>query len=168
MPSSRAFFIPVTATVAVLGVGLATAFFLPLPEERIFNELSKVQVGPVKWENVSAKTAVAELNARVEKANRSRYRVILAERQEPYHDIKLSLDIEAPIPATECARYIADLSGSGVFATSEGLVIDGYHQGQRYDEPSWRRNLRFWVTTGVPNYFRKKPEPSVSDPFASP
>ncbi|RBP39584.1 hypothetical protein DES53_10911 [Roseimicrobium gellanilyticum] len=168
MPSSRALFIPVTATVAGLTAGFTMAFLVPLPEERIFNELSKVQVGPVKWENVSAKAAVAELNAQVEKANRSAYRVKLAERQEPYHDITLSLEFQNSIPATECARYIAELSGSGVFATPDGLVIDDYDHGHRYGESSWRRSIRSWVTNGLPNYFRKKPEPSVSDPFAAP
>jgi hypothetical protein len=168
MPNSRGFLIPVTAAVAGLTVGFTMAFLVPLPEERIFNELSKVQVGPVKWDNVSARTAVAELNAQVAKANRSQYRVFLAERQEPYHDITLSLEFQDPIPATECARYIAELSGSGIFATSDGLVIDGFSEGHRYGESSWRRSLRFWVTTDLPNYFRKKPEPSVTDPFAAP
>ncbi|HSI64454.1 MAG TPA: hypothetical protein VLE43_15100 [Candidatus Saccharimonadia bacterium] len=168
MPPSKALFIPVTAMVAGLTVGFTMAFLVPLPEERIFNELSKVQVGPVKWDNVSAKTAVAELNAQVEKVNRNHYRVYLAERQEPYHDITLSLEFREPISAAECAQYIAELSGSGVFATSDGLVIDGFSEGYRYGESSWRRSLRSWVTTGVPNYFRKKVEPSVSDPFAAP
>jgi hypothetical protein len=169
MPStSRAPFIPVTATVAGLTVGFAMAFLVPLPEERIFNELSKVQVGPVKWENVSARTAVAELNAQVEKANKSLYRVKLAERQEPYHDITLSLELDHPISATECAKYIAELSGSGVFATTDGLVIDNFAHGPRYGESSWRKSFRSWVITDVPGYFRKKPEPLVSDPFAAP
>lgn len=168
MPASKALFIPVTASVAGLTVGFTMAFLVPLPEERIFNEFSKVQVGPVKWDNVSAKTAVAELNAQVEKANRNHYRVFLAERQEPYHDITISLEFQDPIPATECARYIAELSGSGVYATPNGLVIDDYDHGHRYGDSSWRSTLRSWVTTGLPNYFRKKPEPSVSDPFATP
>jgi hypothetical protein len=168
MPASKALFIPVTAMVAGLTVGFTMAFLVPLPEERIFNELSKVQVGPVKWENVSAKTAVAELNAQLEKANRSPYRVVLAEREEPYHDITLSVEFRDSIPATECARYIAELSGSGVFATADGLVIDDYSHGHRYVGASWRRAIRSWVTTGLPSYFQKKPDPSVSDPFASP
>lgn len=168
MPANKALFIPVTAAVAGLIVGFAMAFLVPLPDERIFNELSKVQVGPVKWDNVSARTAVAELNAQVEKANRNHYRVFLAERQEPYHDITLSLEFREPISATECAQYIAELSGSGVFATPEGLVIDDYDHGHRYGDSSWRRTLRSWVSTGLPSYFRKKPEPSVSDPFATP
>jgi hypothetical protein len=168
MPTSRPLFIPVTAAVAGLTVGFTMAFLVPLPEERIFNELSKVQVGPVKWDNVSAKTAVAELNAHVEQANRNHYRVFLAERQEPYHDITLSLEFREPISATECAQYIAELSGSGVFATPEGLVIDDYSHGHRYGDSSWRRTLRSWISTGLPSYFRKKPEPSVSDPFAAP
>jgi hypothetical protein len=168
MPASKALFIPVTAMVAGLTVGFTMAFMVPLPEERIFNELSKVQVGPVKWDNVSAKTAVAELNAQVERANRNHYRVFLAQRQEPYHDITLSLEFREPISATECAKYIAELSGSGVFATADGLVIDDYSHGHRYAGASWRRAFRSWVTTGLPTYFQKKPEPSVSDPFATP
>ncbi|HSI64455.1 MAG TPA: hypothetical protein VLE43_15105 [Candidatus Saccharimonadia bacterium] len=158
------FLLPVFSAVTLLIVSLAVVIFLPLPEERAFNELSRIKIKSIRWKGLMPRDAVSELNAEIEKSSRTHYRFFLAE--DAQNDTPLSFEFD-DIPATECAQYIAERSGpNSTFGTADGIVIDHPHRGDRYYEPSWRRDFRYWVKYTLPDRWDRWRHPPGPDPFA--
>jgi hypothetical protein len=78
MAGGRKFPIVTLAVMVLLltGTGLAWLVWLPLPEERVQNDLSEIRVRPIGVVRVSA--LVDHLNAEIENSGKTSYRVFLA------------------------------------------------------------------------------------------
>ena len=162
MAKKKTLLIPVIAAVGLLVVGVTLVFFVPLPEERAFNELSKIHIAKIHWNGVSPRAAVAELNAEIQKRSDTRYRFILSE--DARSDVPVFLELN-DVLAVECAEYLGQESGNTHYLTSHGYVIDGFGKESTYYKPSWRRQLRHWTTSTVPRYWRRLRGQPSGDPF---
>jgi hypothetical protein len=69
----------VFACLTLLVLGFALVAFLPSPEERAFNELLQVEIESIRWNGITPREAVAEVNAEIQKVSDTRYRLILSE-----------------------------------------------------------------------------------------
>jgi hypothetical protein len=143
MARGGGFSLPVAAicVVVLLAVGLTLLILLPLPDQRGYTELSKLRVNSLYWSAVPLRTVVADVNAEILKKGETRYRLFLPEKFDPNDERKVSFQLDADTPVTECAYYIAELSSMRLYSTPKGVVIDSLHQDHR----SWRRKFRDWV-----------------------
>ncbi|MEZ0276640.1 MAG: hypothetical protein ACAH88_17140 [Roseimicrobium sp.] len=186
MGKKKGFFLPAIAALAVLVAGLALVVFLPLPEERAWwghVELSRIKIKSVRWENITPRKAVEELNQEIQKAGCTRYRLILAEgANDPVFLTEEVLEGD-DIPLTEVVRYVVELTGNRTFLSPKGIVIERldidpkeaeelYPFADAHEVPSWRRNLREWVESKLPWRLPRWFEPEAlseyysQDPFA--
>lgn len=162
MAKRKKYFLPMTSVLAMLIACLALTVLLPLPEERAFNQLLQVEIKSIRWNGITPREAVAELNAEVEKVSDTRYRFFLSESARS--DIPVYLELNHVL-AVECAKYLGQESGNRHYLTSDGYVIDGFGKESTYDKPSWRRFLRHWATSRVPSYWRRLRGQPTDDPF---
>lgn len=131
--------LPGAAAFGILTVGASLLFLLPLPEERAPDELSTGILAKFQVSQALPEAAIAELNREIEKTGRTRYRIFWA--NELPNEVHVSLDLKG-IPVTECAAYIADLTGvHRRYGTAEGIVIDHVHNGGRYIQPSMAQEV---------------------------
>lgn len=167
MGKKKGLFLSAIAALVVLVVGFAVVVFLPLPEERAFNELSKIQIGPVKFWGASLKEAVAEMNAHIQKKSPTEYRFHLAESPQVRPRAAVTFEVADSIPLTKCAEYVADCTGLIMHATRDGIVFDHHQSAIQHYQPSWRRSLREWFRYELPNYwYQRHTGPPSADPFA--
>lgn len=142
MASKRQLLIPVSSMLALLLLVVALILFLPLPEERGFRELSKVQIGPIHWDGVSVGPAADEINARILKASDNQFRVFvdpsIASRPD---DLKVTLHFDESVSAAQCTRFLAELSGYYAHSTKEGVLLSPSRHGPK----SWRKDVREWL-----------------------
>ncbi|RBP39582.1 hypothetical protein DES53_1099 [Roseimicrobium gellanilyticum] len=165
MVKKKGFPFPATSAVATLFLLLAWAVFLPLPEDRVFDELLRVEIKSIRWNGVTPREAVAELNAEIQKVSDTRFRFFVAE--DARSDIPVHLELNRVL-AVECAEYLGQESGNRHYLTSRGYVIDNFGKERTYDQSSWRRFLHGWIRHSIPQYWRKlcgQPEP---DPIWGP
>jgi hypothetical protein len=161
MAKKKGLLLPALAAVALLAVGLALVVFLPLPEERAYNELYAINIKSIRWNGLTPREAVAELNAEIQKNSGTRYRVILAEDAQMNYPISLELNI---ISAAESAEYLGEESGNFRYITPQGMVIDRGGKESLYYKPSWRGDLRRWIKYKAPEYWKRLRGQPTSDP----
>lgn len=167
MTTKKGVLLSVFAGITVLVVGLALVVFLPLPEERAFNELSKIQIGPLKFWGASLKEAVAEMNAQIQKKSPTEYRFHLVESPLVRPEAAVTFEVADSIPLTKCAEHVADCAGLMMHGTRDGVVFDHHQSTIQHYQPSWRRSIREWFGYELPNYwYRRHTGPPTADPFA--
>ncbi|MEZ0276641.1 MAG: hypothetical protein ACAH88_17145 [Roseimicrobium sp.] len=164
MAKKTGFFLPAISAVVLLGVALALALVLPLPEDVAFKELSEIEIAAIAVTEVTPQAAVDELNAQIQETSRTRYRIFLAPSANRSGTVSFDF---GGIPVTECAVYIAELSGNKVASTPEGVVIDHIRVADRHHLQTWRSKLQHWVLFRLPAAWQRWIEPDrVDDPFA--
>jgi hypothetical protein len=143
----RGILIPAVSAVALPALGLALAIFLPLPEERAFNELSKISIKSIHSEAFTPRKAVEVLNEEIQKQSRISYRFVLAETA---NDNTYTFGEQIDIPVTEYAGYVADITDNRAYKTPQGIVFDQRGKEEFYYKPSWRRDIRDWIKYILP------------------
>jgi hypothetical protein len=144
-------FSPISAlaslTLVLLAVALALIVWLPFPEARGADVLSRVMVGPFQWEKASLEFAVTDLNNEIVKAGESRFRIHLP--TGVHSSWPLSVNLSEKVSAAECSEYISELCGLERYSRSDGIVID--HERREYR--SWRRKFRDWLLRDENRHF---------------
>lgn len=170
----KSFHVPAIAMACLLG-GFALVCAVPMPEEQVWATFNKIDVGPFDWKGgTTAREAWDELNEDLRKQGCTKYSIVLAkgvltldpedaasfkafdgeELQAP-GDVAISLKLDKAIPATECIRCVAELSGCYFRPTREGILIYSIQNGPPPDPPSWRREFRNWLRFEVPRIWRR-------------
>jgi hypothetical protein len=60
-------------------------------------------------------------------------------------DVAITLKLHRAIPASECVRYIAELSGCRYKTHSKGILVYSLRHAPPPDPPAWREELRGWA-----------------------
>jgi hypothetical protein len=172
MAGGRKFPIVTLAVMVLLltGTGLAWLVWLPLPEERVQNDLSEIRVRPIGVVRVSA--LVDHLNAEIENSGKTSYRVFLAKEQRQKLDTYDLFVDSGGGTAFECIKRIKWFTELPTYYTAEGIVFDVAGRQGLYPRqyPLWRKTVRDWIKCEMPAYPRRlwEPRPVPVDPFAPP
>ncbi|QIF05474.1 hypothetical protein [Roseimicrobium sp. ORNL1] len=163
--------VAIAAVTLAVVVTFAVLIWMPLPEERSFLKLAKVNIGPISLSGATAREAVAAVNAQLEKEGQTHLRLFIPETTQ-FGSGTISMELDA-VSVADCARYISELSDARMYGTEEGITIDirGCYSSSTPVPPpsrSWRREFRDWVRYTLPYKWKRfwsRSDPA--DPFAS-
>lgn len=151
--------LPAVVAMVAIVAGLVLAYVWPLPEERVREEIFKMEFALFKLDGATTREAFEEINAQLARAGARSRCYFTADpdlrdeeiRNDPLYKSlnegppRISLDFEN-VPAYDCVIYCTQLSGYGwPVATAQGMWIPLITEAPHKKRTHWRYEYKSWI-----------------------